>query len=69
MEIKAVETKSLANQNTPFKNQHYWEYVDSQIVSENFCCWDWVLLFSALFQERMLQRYLEEPVVYLNTIR
>jgi len=40
MEIKAVETKSLANQNTPFKNQHYWEYVDSQIVSENFCCWD-----------------------------
>ena len=69
MEIKAVETKSLANQNTPFKNQHYWEYVDSQIVSENFCCWGWVLLFSALFQERMLQRYLEEPVVYLNTIR
>lgn len=40
MEIKALETKSLVNQNIPFKNQHYWESVDSQIVSENFCCWD-----------------------------
>ena len=69
MEIKTLETKSLANQNIPFKNQHYWQCVDSQIVSENFCCWDSVLLFSSLFQERMLQCYLEEPVVYLNTIR
>lgn len=69
MEIKALETKSLVNQNIPFKNQHYWESVDSQIVSENFCYWDWVLLFSEVFQETMLQCYHEEPVVDLNTIR
>ena len=40
MEIKTLETKSLANQNIPSKNQHYWQCVDSQIVSENSCCWD-----------------------------
>lgn len=51
MEIKTLETKSLANQNIPFKNQHYWQCVDSQIVSENFCCWIEFIYFHHSFRK------------------